>query len=59
MDKKVIRHFFILNDIETEGASLLPKILAGKFPVKGDEFVHVLRLDGDVRQYAVHCNLLI
>jgi hypothetical protein len=41
MDKKVIRSVFVLNDIEAEGARLVPQALAGMFPNEGDVFVHV------------------
>jgi hypothetical protein len=59
MEIKMIRHAFVLNDIVTEGAWLIPKVLAGMFLNEGDEFVHVLRLDGDMRKDTVHGNLLI
>src|SRR6185436_15257429 len=58
MGVKVIWRGFVLNDIETEGARFFANACAGEFSIERDELVHVLRLDGDVRQYAVHCNLL-
>src|SRR5262245_38891081 len=39
MDIEVVRRGFVLNDIVTEGARLLPKVRAGKFPLERDELV--------------------
>jgi len=58
MGVKVIRRGFVLDDIETEGARFFANACAEEFAIERDELVHVLRLDGDVCQYAVHCILL-
>jgi len=47
----------ILNDVEAECTSLVAKARARMFPNEVDELVHMLWLDGDVRQDAVHCSL--